>query len=194
MFSGIIQATGKVNAIEISGSTIRIQVTSPISAGLHIDQSVSHDGICLTVVKVENDSHWVEIVKETQSKTTFGSLKKDQLINLETSVTLNTLLDGHLVQGHVDTTLKCLELRDEQGSWNIKFNLPGEFTNLVIPRGSICLNGVSLTIANLFDHSFEVAIIPYTYHHTNFQHLKPGDEVNAEFDLIGKYLLRQVKS
>lgn len=191
MFSGIIQATGKVNAIEISGSTIRIQVTSTISSGLHIDQSVSHDGICLTVVKVENDSHWVEIVKETQSKTTFGGLKKDQLVNLETSLTLNTLLDGHLVQGHVDTTLKCLELRDEQGSWNMKFNLPVEFANLVIPRGSICLNGVSLTIANLFDDSFEVAIIPYTYHHTNFQNLKAGDEVNVEFDLIGKYLLRQ---
>jgi len=191
MFSGIIQATGRVNAIEISGSTIRIQVTSPVSAGLHIDQSVSHDGICLTVVKVENDSHWVEIVKETQSKTTFRGLKKDQLINLETSLTLNTLLDGHLVQGHVDTTLQCLEKKDEQGSWNMKFNLPDDFTKLVIPRGSICLNGVSLTIANLFDDSFEVAIIPYTYHHTNFQHLKTGDEVNVEFDLIGKYLLRQ---
>ena len=191
MFSGIIQATGKVNAIEISGSTIRIQVTSPISAGLHIDQSVSHDGICLTVVKVENDSHWVEIVKETQSKTTFGGLKQDQLVNLETSLTLNTLLDGHLVQGHVDTTLKCLETRDEQGSWNMKFNLPREFANLVISRGSICLNGVSLTIANLFDDSFEVAIIPYTFHHTNFQQLRTGDMVNVEFDLIGKYLLRQ---
>lgn len=194
MFSGIIQATGIVSAIENSGTTKRLQIQSSISSGLYIDQSIAHDGACLTVVSVEEEHHWVEVVKETLSKTTFTNVKQGQLINLEKSLTLGTLLDGHLVQGHVDTTLMCLERIDNSGSWNLKFNLPGEYSNLVIPHGSICLNGVSLTIANLFEESFEVAIIPYTFNHTNFKFIQPGDIVNVEFDLIGKYLLRQRRS
>jgi riboflavin synthase len=191
MFSGIIQSTGTVSSVEMAGTTKRLQIESAISSGLYIDQSIAHDGICLTVTGIDNETHWVDVVKETLSKTTFASVQKGQMINLEKSLTLNTLLDGHLVQGHIDTTLKCIERRDENGSWNLKFNLPKEFASLVIPRGSICLNGVSLTIAQLFEDSFEVAIIPYTFNNTNFQFLRVGDEVNVEFDLIGKYLLRQ---
>jgi riboflavin synthase len=191
MFSGIIQNTGIVTTIASNGTTSRLEIQSPISSALYIDQSIAHDGICLTVTQVEHDSHWVDVVKETLSKTTFTRLRQGQVINLEKSLTLNTLLDGHLVQGHVDTTLQCIDRKDENGSWNLKFNLLAEFANLVIPRGSICLNGVSLTIANLFEDSFEVAIIPYTFEHTNFKFIQPGDRVNVEFDLIGKYLLRQ---
>ena len=191
MFSGIIQSTGIISSIQSNGTTSRLEIQSPISSALYIDQSIAHDGICLTVTQIEQDSHWVDVVKETLSKTTFSQLRFGQVINLEKSLTLSTLLDGHLVQGHVDTSLQCIDCRDENGSWNLKFILPAEFANLVIPRGSICLNGVSLTIAKLFDDSFEVAIIPYTFNHTNFKFIQPGDLVNVEFDLIGKYLLRQ---
>jgi len=191
MFSGIITATGKVVSILAEGTNKRIEIESSISNELKIDQSIAHDGVCLTVTKIENERYWVDVVKETLSKTTFNSLKEGQIINLEKSLTLSSLLDGHLVQGHTDTTLKCIDRRDENGSWNFTFHLPAEFAKLVIPRGSICINGVSLTVANLLEDSLEVAIIPYTFHHTNFQHLQAGDDVNVEFDIIGKYLLRQ---
>lgn len=193
MFSGIIKSIGIVQSIRMQGSTKRIAISSPISAGLTIDQSLAHDGVCLTIVAVSNGTHEVQVVEETLSKTTFKMLKEGDVVNLEKSITPTTLLDGHLVQGHVDTTLQCLEINDLNGSWKIKFNLPGEFAGLVIPHGSICLNGVSLTVANLYPDSFEVAIIPYTFEHTNFKHLHKDDFVNVEFDLIGKYLLRQAE-
>jgi riboflavin synthase len=193
MFSGIVKATGKIESVRINGSTKRLTISSPVSDELSIDQSISHNGVCLTIVHVHHGTHEVDVVEETQSKTTFQSIHTGDLINLEKSITLSTLLDGHLVQGHVDTVLKCLEILDNNGSWNITFNLPYEYTGLVIPHGSICLNGVSLTVANLFEDTFEVAIIPYTFEHTNFKHLREGDFVNVEFDLIGKYLLRQTE-
>ena len=191
MFSGIIQSIGTILSINDSGTTKHIRIQSSLAHDLHIDQSISHDGVCLTVTNLHEDSHEVDVVKETQSKTTFENIKVGQILNLEKSLTLNSLLDGHLVQGHVDTTLTCLDKRDENGSWNFRFNLPAEFVALVIPHGSICLNGVSLTIANLYEDAIDVAIIPYTYYNTNFQFIQPGDKVNVEFDLIGKYLLRQ---
>ena len=191
MFSGIIKATGIVNAISPLGTTRQVTIESAISGSLAIDQSIAHDGVCLTIVAVDGNQHKVDVVQETLSKTSLASLEIGHLINLEPSLTLSTLLDGHLVQGHVDTTLQCLEITDLHGSWKFKFAFPAEYMALVIPHGSICLNGVSLTIAQLYDDAFEVAIIPYTYRHTNFQHLQPGDWVNVEFDLIGKYLLRQ---
>lgn len=193
MFSGIIKSIGVLESINTIGTNQRLSVASSISGELTIDQSISHDGICLTIVNVKNGIHEVDVVQETLSKTNFQFLKVGQLINLEKSITPTTLLDGHLVQGHVDTFLKCTQIEDNQGSWNLRFNLPNEFASLVIPRGSICLNGVSLTVANLYDDSFEVAIIPYTYAHTNFHLLRKGDFVNVEFDLIGKYLLRQAE-
>jgi riboflavin synthase len=193
MFSGIIKSTGTVTAIATHGTTLQATIASPLAESLSIDQSISHDGVCLTIVAVEGDSHRVDIVQETISKTTLGRWSVGQLINLEKSITASTMLDGHLVQGHVDSTLLCLSRVDNVGSWNFKFALPAEYAPLVIPHGSICLNGVSLTVAQLDVDAFEVAIIPYTYQHTNFHQLKPGDYVNVEFDLIGKYILRQRK-
>jgi riboflavin synthase len=193
MFSGIIIDTGIVRNIEINGTTKRVTIASSISDSLVIDQSLAHDGVCLTVVKVEPGLHQVEVVNETQSKTTFQFLETGKSINLEKSISLSTLLDGHLIQGHVDTTLVCQKVEDLNGSWMFQFNLPEGFETLVIPHGSICINGISLTIANLYDGLFDVAIIPYTYHHTNFKFLKEGDMANVEFDLIGKYILRQLQ-
>ena len=193
MFSGIISNTGIVSSIVDEGSTKLITITSQLSDLLRVDQSISHDGVCLTIVKVGRGIHQVEIVKETQSKTTFKHIKESQAINLEKSITLQTLLDGHLVQGHVDTTLTCRKIKDMDGSWLMQFNLPKEYERLMIPHGSICINGVSLTVANLHEETFDVAIIPYTYQNTNFKFLKEGDEVNVEFDLLGKYLLRQLE-
>jgi len=191
MFSGIIKSTGIVRSIQTMGSTKRITIASQMADDLTIDQSIAHDGICLTVVAIHEGAYEVEVVQETLTKTTFASLKEEDIVNLEKSITPTTLLDGHLVQGHVDTTMRCLLIEDLEGSWKIKFNLPQAYAGLVIPHGSICLNGVSLTVANLFPDSFDVAIIPYTFEHTNFKHLHKGDDVNVEFDLIGKYLLRQ---
>lgn len=193
MFSGIIKSIGMLESINAIGTNKRLSIASPISGELTIDQSISHDGVCLTIVNVKDGIHEVDVVHETLSKTNFQFLKVGQMINLEKSLTPTTLLDGHLVQGHVDTFLQCLQIEDKDGSWNIKFNLPNEFASLVIPRGSICLNGVSLTVANLYADAFEVAIIPYTYMHTNFHLLREGDYVNVEFDLIGKYFLRQAE-
>ena len=191
MFSGIIKSTGIVRSIQATGSTKRITIASPLADELTIDQSIAHDGICLTVVAINNGTYEVEVVQETLSKTTFASMKEGGVVNLEKSITPTTLLDGHLVQGHVDTTIKCMRIEDLIGSWKIQLNLPKEYAGLVIPHGSICLNGISLTVANLYPDSFDVAIIPYTFEHTNFKHLLEGNDVNVEFDLIGKYLLRQ---
>ena len=191
MFSGIIQHTGRVVSVENVGTTLDLVIASTLSGHLHIDQSLSHDGVCLTVVEVMDNKYRVQVVEETLSKTTFSDVQAGREVNLETAISLSTLLDGHLVQGHVDTILRCISKEDQQGSWLFRFHLPEEFTALVVEHGSICLNGVSLTVANMMEDSFEVAIIPFTYTHTNFQSLLPGDYVNAEFDVIGKYLLRQ---
>jgi riboflavin synthase len=193
MFSGIIKSTGLVQSIESIGTNKRVTIKSILADELSIDQSISHDGICLTVVDIIHGTYSVDIVQETLSKTTFRMLKEGQVLNLEKSITPSTLLDGHLVQGHVDTILQCHGVEDLEGSWKIKFNLPSEYAGLVIRHGSICLNGVSLTVSNLFTDTFEVAIIPYTFEHTNFQHLVEGEFVNVEFDVIGKYLLRQAE-
>jgi riboflavin synthase len=191
MFSGIIKSTGVVQSIKAHGTTRRIAISSPLSETFTIDQSIAHDGVCLTIVALGKAIHEVDVVEETLSKTTFRFLKEGHVVNLEKSITPTTLLDGHLVQGHVDTTLRCLQIEDLDGSWKIKFDLPQEFAGLVIPHGSICLNGISLTVANVFPDAFDVAIIPYTFQHTNFNQLHKDELVNVEFDLIGKYLLRQ---
>lgn len=192
MFSGIIKHTGTLQSITPTGTNLRMTVASPLAASLHIDQSVAHDGVCLTVVQADPATYAVDVVRETLSKTRLGSLQPGDEINLETSITPLTLLDGHIVQGHVDTVLTCLSVTDQGGSWTLRFALPQEYAGLVIARGSICLNGVSLTVANVHADSFEVAIIPYTYTHTNFRLLQSGDQVNAEFDVLGKYIRRQL--
>lgn len=193
MFSGIIKCVGQVAEISTHGSSLKVKFNSSISGSLSVDQSVSHDGICLTVVETGQDYHIAQVVMETLSKTTFSNLHIGQYINLERSITPNTMLDGHFVQGHIDTTLVCLETEDLNGSWQFRFNLPEEYKGLVIPQGSICINGVSLTVAEISEEAFDVAIIPYTYEHTNFKFLKQGHLVNVEFDLIGKYIVRQME-
>lgn len=190
MFSGIIKSIGTVVAISESGTTKRITISSALSPSLHIDQSISHDGVCLTVVAIEGSTHTVDVVWETLSKTNLANISEGRLINLEKSITTETLLDGHLVQGHTDTTLLCSHIQDMNGSWNMSFQLPAAYAPLVIPHGSICINGVSLTVAELGQDFFTVAIIPYTFFNTNFHMLTPGDVVNVEFDVIGKYLVR----
>ncbi len=193
MFSGIIKCVGKVESIEDKGSTRVFTISSAISDSLRIDQSIAHDGVCLTIVKVDNGTHQVEVVNETMSKSTLGSAKIGHYINLERSISANTLLDGHLVQGHVDTTVTCQRIEDLEGSWKIHFVLPMQFAGLIIPQGSICINGVSLTVSDLSGESFAVVIIPYTYRSTNFHTLQAGNEVNVEFDVIGKYIIRQME-
>lgn len=193
MFSGIIKAIGTIESVEDSGSTRRIQIASSISDTLTIDQSIAHDGVCLTVIAVSEGTHTVEVVHETLSKTSLAQWTKDTIVNLEKSITPNTLLDGHLVQGHVDTTLRCTRIDDLNGSWKCYFDLPVDFAPLVISHGSICINGISLTVAELGENYFAVAIIPYTFHNTNFKNLKVDDQVNIEFDVLGKYIVRQVQ-
>ncbi|HUR30276.1 MAG TPA: riboflavin synthase [Saprospiraceae bacterium] len=191
MFSGIIKWVGKIESIEEKGTTKRFTISSSISNALQIDQSIAHDGVCLTIVHSEDSMHQVEVVNETLAKSTLSNAKFGQIINLEKSISAATLLDGHLVQGHVDTTLTCINIRDLKGSWKFSFDLPVAYAGLIIPQGSICINGVSLTVSDVTSDSFSLAIIPYTFENTNFKFLKEGEIVNAEFDLIGKYIVRQ---
>src|SRR5687768_6249475 len=191
MFSGIIKCVGKIESITDKGSTKIFTISSPVSDSLKIDQSVAHDGVCLTIIRANNTTHDVEIVNETLSKSAFGSAAVGDYINLEKSISAYTLLDGHLVQGHVDTMVKCVSVDDLKGSWKMYFNLPADYAGLVIPQGSICINGISLTVCDLNEDSFAVAIIPYTYENTNMKNVTVGSIVNVEFDLIGKYIVRQ---
>ena len=190
MFTGIIEATGTIEAIEKNGTNVSYWIASPVSNELKVDQSVSHDGVCLTVEAVENNRHRVTAIEETLSKTNLLSWQKNTQVNIERCMQMNGRIDGHLVQGHVDATASCIEVEQKDGSWEYRFQVPAEFTHLIIEKGSVCLNGISLTAFDIKFNSFKVAIIPYTYAHTNIQHVKKGIVVNIEFDVIGKYLAR----
>lgn len=190
MFTGIIEAAGTLESIEKNGSNLSFWITSPISHELKIDQSVSHDGVCLTVEAIENNKHRVTAIEETLKKTNLFSWKEKSEINIERCMQLNARVDGHLVQGHVDATAFCIDVEEKQGSWEYRFQIPVEFTHLLIEKGSICLNGISLTAFDIKFNSFKVAIIPYTYEHTNIHNIQNGTLVNIEFDVIGKYLAR----
>ena len=190
MFTGIIESLGEVNAIERKGTNLLITIRSGISAQLTIDQSVSHNGVCLTVVQVDGNTHQVVAVEETLLKTTLGSLSLGDFINLERAMMLNSRLDGHIVQGHVDGIATCKVIEANKGSWKYLFEYDNLFRHLIVEKGSICLNGISLTVFDLEDNKFKVAIIPYTYEHTNIHLLKPETTVNIEFDIIGKYVAR----
>lgn len=193
MFSGIIKSTGKVESVETLGSNKILWVSSDLSPSLSIDQSIAHDGVCLTVTELNSHSHKVEVVQETLKKTTIDQWKAGSVINLEKAISPLTLLDGHLVQGHADTILICIKITDLAGSWRMDFNLPSAFSGFIIPQGSVCINGVSLTVADLDETSFSVAVIPYTFNHTSFKYLREGNPVNVEFDMIGKYIVRQME-
>lgn len=190
MFTGIIESLGRVTGVETRGSNRVFQVSSPFSDELRVDQSLSHNGVCLTVEAAANGAHQVTAINETLLKTNLGSWTEGTLVNLERCMSLNGRLDGHIVQGHVDCTATCIDVIDQHGSWLFRFRTDPAFAGLMIEKGSIALNGISLTIFDVARDGFSVAIIPYTFQHTNLQQLKPGDLVNIEFDMIGKYVQR----
>lgn len=191
MFTGIIETTGRVEAVLPTGSNTSFWISSPVSRELKTDQSISHNGVCLTVEEVVNDQHRVTAIQETLSKTTLGQWQQGDLVNLERCLLLNGRLDGHMVQGHVDTAGTCVSVNKLPGSFVYRFRFPDSFAPLVVEKGSISVNGISLTIFDITRNEFSVAIIPYTYENTNIKQLRPGDAVNLEFDIIGKYALRQ---
>lgn len=190
MFTGIIEALGIVKAIQTEGSNRHFEVESDISDQLKVDQSVSHNGVCLTVTAVEAMRHWVTAVDETLKKSNLGGLKPGMQVNLERCMLNNGRFDGHIVQGHVDQTGVCRNIREEEGSWIFEFEYDPTAGNVTVEKGSVTINGISLTCFNSKEGAFSVAIIPYTYEHTTMHQLKVGDKVNLEFDIIGKYVQR----
>lgn len=190
MFTGIIETLGKVSRIEKEFDNLHISILSPISDDLKIDQSVAHNGVCLTVVRLKPGEHTVTAIAETLSKTNIGELKTGDLVNLERCMQMNGRLDGHIVQGHTDQTARCTRLTEREGSWEYTFEYDAATGNITVEKGSICVNGISLTVVNSLRNSFSVAIIPYTFEHTNLQNVKEGSTVNLEFDIIGKYVSR----
>jgi len=190
MFTGIIETLGCITAVETAGTNRTFRLKSPISQELKEDQSVAHNGVCLTVEKTENGEHSVTAVQETLKKTTLGTWKTGDWINLERCLTPSGRLDGHFVQGHVDTTGICIDKKTLDGSYVFRFEFPEKFALLIIEKGSVSLNGISLTVFDVMPNQFSIAVIPYTYIHTTMQYLKTGDAVNLEFDMVGKYVVR----
>lgn len=190
MFTGIIETSGTIKQISKDNDNINITITSAITHELKIDQSVSHNGICLTVVAIEGDSYTVTAIKETIEKTNLGHWQEGDSVNLERAMKLGDRLDGHIVQGHVDQTAVCKNIEEANGSWYFTFEYNAAQNNITIEKGSITVNGVSLTVVNSKANEFSVAIIPYTYEHTNFKDFKIGSVINLEFDVIGKYVAR----
>jgi riboflavin synthase len=193
MFTGIIEAAGEIQHISVDGSNRVFYVKSDLSKELNIDESLSHNGVCLTVEEVNNDGYRVSAIEETLNKTNAGSWKIKDQINLERAMKLNGRLDGHIVQGHVDGTGTCISKKEKEGSVEFSFKFDKTFAPLIIEKGSICVNGVSLTAFNVEEESFTVAIIPYTLAHTNFHLLQENDVVNLEFDVLGKYVQRMME-
>ncbi|MCS6927976.1 MAG: riboflavin synthase [Saprospiraceae bacterium] len=190
MFTGIVEALGLVERVEREGSNIHFTLRSPISDALHIDQSVCHDGACLTIVGVGEGCHVVTAVEETLRRTTLGEWQPGRKVNLERSLSWGGRLDGHLVQGHVDDVAICTDIEPREGSWRLTFRYRPNGERILVDKGSICLNGVSLTVVEPKEDLFSVAIIPYTWAHTNLSQLRIGDRVNVEFDILGKYVAR----
>lgn len=192
MFTGIIESTGLVKQVIFNGSNKTFWVESSISSQLKADQSVSHSGACLTIEEIREYTHRITAIDETLHKTNLGNWKVGTLVNLERCLQLNDRLDGHLVQGHVDTIATCTQRTEKAGSWELEFAFPKKFAVLVIEKGSVCINGISLTAFKVKRKSFTVAIVPFTFEHTNIKDVQEGDPVNIEFDMIGKYLFRRL--
>ena len=190
MFTGIIETLGKVVDLQKYQGNLHITVESAIAAELKIDQSVAHNGVCLTVVAIADGIHTVTAIEETLNKTSIGYLQVGDLVNLERCMQMNARLDGHIVQGHVDQTAKCIGFKELDGSWEYTFEYNAAIGNVTVEKGSICVNGISLTVVNSHANTFSVAIIPYTFEHTNLQDVREGSVVNLEFDIIGKYVAR----
>lgn len=194
MFTGIVEEIGEVIDVIKEDHNVHFVIKSVISSELKIDQSISHNGVCLTVVEQQEDWHKVTAISETLGITNLNTLKRGDLVNLERCLKVGDRLDGHMVQGHVDSTAKCIKVTEENGSWRFLFEGNNEVEKLVVHKGSICINGVSLTVTRTINQEIEVAIIPYTYEHTNFQEIQAGDVVNIEFDILGKYFLKNAKN
>ena len=193
MFTGIIEAIGKVTSLENHKGNLELWITSPISSELKIDQSVSHNGVCLTVVELQEGKHRVTAIDETLSKTNLADLQVGDTINLERCMPANGRFDGHIVQGHVDQTGDCISVMEQNGSWLFEFRYKPNLQNIIVEKGSICINGISLTAFDAVDDTFKVAIIPYTFDNTNIHSVKPGILVNLEFDIVGKYVAKLMK-
>ncbi|WP_234734965.1 riboflavin synthase [Tellurirhabdus bombi] len=192
MFTGIIEAIGEVIETTAEGTNLTFRLRSQLAPELKVDQSLSHNGVCLTVTEVANDTYTVTAVEETLKKTNLGQLAIGRRVNLERCMSANGRFDGHIVQGHVDQTGICTAVADQDGSWLFDFQYDPAQNNITVEKGSICINGVSLTVFNSQPDSFRVAIIPYTYEHTTFRDLQPGDQVNLEFDIVGKYIKKML--
>lgn len=192
MFTGIIESMGILKEIKVQGSNRTFWIESQLSDHLKVDQSISHNGVCLTVEEVKEGCHRVTAIDETLTRSNLGMMQPGSRLNLERCLSVNDRLDGHLVQGHVDTKATTVSVTDKGGSWEYSFSFPESFAALIIDKGSICLNGISLTVFEVTENSFSVAIIPYTFKHTNLGDLRAGDLVNLEFDMIGKYITRSL--
>ena len=196
MFSGIIESLGEVTDLKKSQGNLDITIKSPFlttdEGGLKIDQSIAHNGACLTVVSISNDSYTVTAIEESLNKTNLGELKIGDDVNLERCMKLGDRLDGHIVQGHVDQTAICKKIEETNGSWTFTFEYDASQQNITVEKGSVCVNGVSLTVVNSKDNSFSICLIPYTYENTNFKDFKEGTTVNLEFDILGKYISKLV--
>ncbi len=190
MFSGIIEETGELTAIHKEQSNLHLTVKTAFTNELKIDQSIAHNGVCLTVVGIQNDTYTVTAIAETLLKTNLGELHVGDIVNLERCLKVGDRLDGHIVQGHVDQIAICSSVTETNGSWTFTFEYDASTKNVTVEKGSVCVNGVSLTVVNSKDHSFSVCIIPYTYEHTNFKTIQQGSIVNIEFDILGKYISR----
>jgi riboflavin synthase len=190
MFTGIIETSGKISTLQHEQGNLHITVESAIAGELRIDQSVAHNGVCLTVIALTDGRHTVTAIEETLNKTSLGHLKTGDLVNLERCMQMNARLDGHIVQGHVDQIAVCIDFKELDGSWEYTFEYDPAQGNVTVEKGTICINGISLTVVNSKQSIFSVAIIPYTYEHTNLQQVKAGSVVNLEFDIIGKYVAR----
>lgn len=194
MFTGIIETLGTITDIKYEGTNVHFTVKSSITNELKIDQSVAHNGVCLTVVAIEGDEYTVTAILETLNRTNLGKLKIGDVVNLERAMSGHARFDGHMVQGHVDQTATCYQKDTLGGSWKFWFKYTPSEDVLIVEKGSICVNGVSLTVADVGQDNFSVAIIPYTYENTSFYALTEGDTINLEFDIIGKYLAKQLKA
>ena len=192
MFTGIIEDLGILKKIEKEEGNINLYFKSKLTQELKIDQSLSHNGVCLTVVSVDNNIYKVTAIKETLDKSNLGELKVNSIVNLERAMKSNARLDGHYVQGHVDQIAKCLNVKETDGSWYYEFEYDNTLNNITIEKGSIAVNGVSLTVIDSKLNGFSVAVIPYTYNNTNFKKIQRGDTVNIEFDMIGKYISKLI--
>ena len=193
MFTGIIEHMGQVVSLKKEAENIHISMRTPITKELKIDQSVAHNGVCLTVVNIQDDVYTVTVIQESLQKTNLGHLQIGDKVNIERCMKIGDRLDGHMVQGHVDQTAQCISVVDASGSYVFTFQYEKQ-GNITVEKGSICVNGVSLTVVNSKEDKFSVAIIPYTYHHTNFHEIKVGSQVNLEFDILGKYIAKMMRN